>query len=165
MSKSGSFWMRITSIPSAARAVLMVAAIGLPQIANASEPWVDARMPVTQGLVVWLDAETLNEARHAAALEPLQEGDPLDVWSNGADARHSFVQPSDDAQPTYRTKDSFRAVHFESGYLAGNLRLLKRERDLGRRCRAVLFQQQPQFASVCIISPSTGELPRQRGRS
>ena len=66
----------------------------------AVERWADPRLTVTRGLVVWLDAARLPEARKAAGLAPLAEGDSIDLWPDGSGSKHHVAQKQAEAAIT-----------------------------------------------------------------
>src|SRR5262245_27375269 len=55
----------------------------LPWTARAIEPWADAKLPVKDGLALWLDAASIPKARAALRLPPLQ-AQMLDLWQDGS---------------------------------------------------------------------------------
>ena len=79
----------------------------------AVETWADRRLAVTRGLVVWLDATRLPEARKAAGLAPLAEGDPVDLWPDGSGGKRHVTKKRAEARPRYRPTGEFRAVRFD----------------------------------------------------
>ena len=76
------------------------------------ESWVDSRLPVTKGLVVWLDAAKLADSRKAANLPLLQAGAPVEIWPDGSGHQHHVTQPQSKLQPTYQVMDAFHSVRF-----------------------------------------------------
>ncbi len=72
-----------------------------------------ARLPVTRGLVLWLDAARLSEGRKAAGLAPLRDGDPVDVWPDASGGNRHVAQKDARARPVYRPTGDFQAVRFD----------------------------------------------------
>lgn len=81
--------------------------------AKAREPWADARLSVSDGLVVWLDAAKLAEGREALGKPSLNEGDVVDFWPDASGLARHVSQEVADARPTYRELDGFRSVRFD----------------------------------------------------
>lgn len=79
----------------------------------AVEAWTDSRLPVTRGLVLWLDASRLGEGRRAAGLGALKDGDPVDRWPDGSGGKRSLTQERAEARPIYRPTGDFHAVRFD----------------------------------------------------
>jgi putative heme-binding domain-containing protein len=64
------------------------------------EPWTDAKVPVKDGLLLWLDASRQPAAAtaHGAALA---DGDALATWYDGSGHHRDLTQPNESARPTY----------------------------------------------------------------
>src|SRR5208282_437939 len=77
------------------------------------EKWADRRLPVTAGLVLWLDAANLAEGRKALGQPPLREGDPLDLWPDASGTKRHVSQDQLANQPTYQRAGDFHAVRFD----------------------------------------------------
>jgi glucose/arabinose dehydrogenase len=77
------------------------------QSASAVEKWADTGLPVTDGLVVWLDASRL---RHA--IPPIKDGDALEHWPDGSGHKRNLSQSETRGRPTYRLSGDFHAVRF-----------------------------------------------------
>src|SRR3989442_13838135 len=58
----------------------------------ATEPWGDQRLPVKDGLEVWLDASRQNAARLAKQLPGLNDGRPVEGWFDGSGNQIDIVQ-------------------------------------------------------------------------
>src|SRR5688572_5948825 len=80
---------------NAATLLFLTAALGV-------EPWASQDLKVTDGLVVWLDAPRLNEARRAHELAPLKNGDKLAAWYDASASGRTVTQSDEKAQPTWR---------------------------------------------------------------
>ncbi len=83
----------------------------------AVEKWADARLSVTHGLVLWLDAARLTDAQKAQGHTPSQSDDPLAVWPDGSGQKRDLLQPQAKSQPLYRPTGDFHAVHFDGSGL------------------------------------------------
>jgi putative heme-binding domain-containing protein len=94
--------------------------VALPGMA--AERWTDSRMPVTAGLVTWLDAATLNAARQASGQAAHADGDPLELWPDGSGHKRDVRQPQTKSRPQYRPTGDFHAVRFDgaSQHLRGS---------------------------------------------
>src|ERR1700736_4867759 len=66
--------------------------------ARAVEPWADAKLPVTDGLELWLDAGRI-EAAHKANKEKLPADGKLAVWFDGSGKDRHLRQSAPSAQP------------------------------------------------------------------
>ena len=73
-------------------------------IASAQQPalesWADAKLPVKDGLVLWLDASTQPAASKAHDVA-LIEGDALATWYDGSGHHRDLAQPTESARPTF----------------------------------------------------------------
>ena len=81
-------------------------------LAEATEPWSDPRLPVSNGLVIWLDASRLTDAHQARGQQPVQNGDPLALWPDGSGHHRDLTQKEKKAQPVFQPTGDFHAVHF-----------------------------------------------------
>src|SRR5437773_12088886 len=71
--------------PCALAPVLLMTALFAPTASNGSvEAWANPKLPVTDGLVLWLDASRQNAARQARQLPLLADGSELAVWFDGS---------------------------------------------------------------------------------
>jgi putative heme-binding domain-containing protein len=61
--------------------------------ARAAEPWADERMPVKDGLMLWLDASHQPTAA--------RDGAAVAIWADGSGNRRHALQPAKDARPVY----------------------------------------------------------------
>ncbi|MGV3482839.1 MAG: ThuA domain-containing protein [Planctomycetaceae bacterium] len=93
---------------------LFACAIGNGSSAVAVEPWADDQLSITEGLVVWLDAATIQAARKTTGLTELKPGDPIQTWPNACSQQPDFVQNGAEAQPTYQPTGDFQAIRFEA---------------------------------------------------
>src|SRR5262245_47792686 len=81
-------------------------------VAGEPERWADARLPVRDGLTVWLDA-----TRQAAAWEAhgrlLVSGAEMDVWYDASGGGLDFVQAVRESQPRCLVVGDRAAVRFD----------------------------------------------------
>jgi putative heme-binding domain-containing protein len=77
------------------------------------EPWVDRRLPVTEGLQLWLDSTTLQEALHAEGGPPLQDQTALERWPDGSGNKRHFTQPDPPKRPQVRRVGQSWMVRFD----------------------------------------------------
>src|SRR5688500_12439627 len=88
----------------------------VPCAAPAAEPvrpkWADSKLKVSSGMLLWLDAATLNAAREASGLAKLTSDDSLESWPDGSGHGWNFSQADKAARPTYRDEDGLHAVRF-----------------------------------------------------
>lgn len=75
---------------------------------SAVEPWVDPRLPVTDGLELWLDASRLDAAAKSAKEPLIAANAKLAVWPDGSGKARHLRQSVDAARPTLlRIGESF----------------------------------------------------------
>jgi putative heme-binding domain-containing protein len=92
---------------------LFISAFTFEQALSA-EPWADDRLPVKDGLQVWLDASRENTARAAAKLPALTEGDDkVDVWHDASGNKRHATQKTAQAQPRFHADKDAAAVRFD----------------------------------------------------
>ncbi|HET6574052.1 MAG TPA: ThuA domain-containing protein [Fimbriiglobus sp.] len=84
---------------------LFALAVGPFSVARSAEPWSDSKLPVTDGLELWLDA-----ARPAD--KPRPPG-PLDVWMDGSGKGRHVRQPSEAARPRLLKHGNSQVVRFD----------------------------------------------------
>jgi putative heme-binding domain-containing protein len=96
--------------------LLIVSLAAIPSLAEscafAAEKWADPRLPVTNGLVVWLDAARLSKARAALGLPLLRDGDTLDQWPDASGHKRRLAQADPRVRPAYRPTGDFHAIRF-----------------------------------------------------
>jgi putative heme-binding domain-containing protein len=78
--------------------LVVAAAVGLGD-AGHPEAWADPRLPVREGLGLWLDAGRQGEAYAAAGRAGLLDGVQLGVWYDASGRGRDFVQRERAAQP------------------------------------------------------------------
>ncbi|WP_193213765.1 DUF7133 domain-containing protein [Luteolibacter marinus] len=64
--------------------------------------WADGRIPVTDGLELWLDATRENEAREAHYMNRLENGQGMEIWHDSSGRSRHLVQWSAEARPSFR---------------------------------------------------------------
>jgi putative heme-binding domain-containing protein len=77
------------------------------------EPWADAKLSVTRGLTLWLDAARLNAGRTTNAKPAIHGGLPIDIWPDASGNGLHLSQPDIAARPTFHDADGYRAVRFD----------------------------------------------------
>lgn len=75
----------------------LAAFLAVPTLAL--EPWAHSALPVKDGVVLWLDASRINEARKAAGQPALKVGDPIPLWPDASGGKRDARQGRADAQP------------------------------------------------------------------
>jgi putative heme-binding domain-containing protein len=77
------------------------------------EPWADAKMPVTNGLVAWFDGSKMVEAYQAEKRPTLKEGDPVEVWPDATGHKRNILQSKTPSKPKYAPTGAFHAIRFD----------------------------------------------------
>jgi putative heme-binding domain-containing protein len=93
------------------------------------EPWADARLTMTRGLTLWLDAGRQGPARTAHDKPALTAGGPVDVWYDASGNGLHLVQRSRPAMPRFVPAGDRAVVRFDGQ--AACLGLTGLNRDLG----------------------------------
>jgi len=91
-----------------------VSAMADDRTGPAIEKWGDKRMPVISGLSLWFDASKLSDAQLGSGRNPLQTGDPIEVWPDASGHHRDLTQKQTKAQPQFRPSGDFQAVYFDS---------------------------------------------------
>ena len=82
--------------------------------ANAQLPsWADRRLPVKDGVLVWLDAAAIPKAAQAAELPQIADGDRLARWFDASGNQRDFVQAKESDQPKLIQIDDGWSVRFD----------------------------------------------------
>ncbi|MBN9118555.1 MAG: ThuA domain-containing protein [Planctomycetes bacterium] len=97
--------------PLRATLVLLVA-FGGARSARAAEPWADEKLPVTNGLELWLDAGRIGAANTANNEKPAAGG-KLAVWFDGSGKGRHLRQPLAAARPTVVKVGAAAVVRFD----------------------------------------------------
>ena len=102
---------------SALALLVTIAALALPGAdaaqAPSPAPWADSAIPVTTGLVLWLDAGRLQAARAAHGRPGLLDGAACDAWYDGSGFGRHVVQNHQSAQPRFASAGEFAALRFD----------------------------------------------------
>jgi putative heme-binding domain-containing protein len=99
---------RMTSL----RTVLVVLGLFSALSASGAEPWADDKLPVTDGLELWLDASRI-DAANKANTEKLAAGGKLPVWYDGSGAGRHLKQPLAAKQPAVVKVGTNAIVRFD----------------------------------------------------
>jgi putative heme-binding domain-containing protein len=81
--------------------------------ASGLEPWADSRIPVADGLILWLDASHQASARDAQRAPAIPPDGSLGVWYDGSGAGHRMVQRVGEAQPRLVRSGDHAVVRFD----------------------------------------------------
>lgn len=81
----------------------------------AQEPWAGKDLPVSKGLVLWLDAKVQPDAwqAHQTRGVPLTDGRPLDLWFDGSGHKRHLLQRRTESQPSFHLVDGQAYVGFD----------------------------------------------------
>ncbi|MCW5558690.1 MAG: PQQ-dependent sugar dehydrogenase, partial [Verrucomicrobiae bacterium] len=80
----------------------------------AAEPWTDPRLPVTNGIALWLDASRQTAGRGAQGLGPLRSwADAPEALFDGSGHGRHFLQPLREARPAFRIDWGTTALAFD----------------------------------------------------
>ncbi|MDB6040413.1 MAG: hypothetical protein JWM99_4254 [Verrucomicrobiales bacterium] len=88
------------------------------------EPWTDERLPVRDGLELWLDASHETEARKVHQLAILLSGTPADFWHDGSGHKRDMSQRLPNARPKLIVTQQGAYFSFDGKddtFAAGNL--------------------------------------------
>jgi putative heme-binding domain-containing protein len=94
----------------AAIIVLLLFALVPAPCFSGSEPWADQNLKDRDGLILWLDASTLNRSREALGLPPVPASGPVDYWPDGSGSKTLFGQRLAESRPAYLALDTGQAV-------------------------------------------------------
>lgn len=97
--------------------------VALPA-AHALEPWADDKLPVTNGLELWLDAARQGNARTALKLTGLTANTATDTWFDGSGQNRHVSQRLQDSRPRFQplaNSASFRFDGKDDFFSAANL--------------------------------------------
>jgi putative heme-binding domain-containing protein len=107
------FYSQNTSLFSALWVISLAAQLASPAIGKAAEPWADTKLPVKDGLELWLDASAQNAARKARQLPLLSPDRPGDFWLDGSGKVRHLSQRVPDARPRFRQAATSAAFRFD----------------------------------------------------
>ena len=98
---------------------LLTFAVRLPAV----EPWSDAKMQLSDGLQLWLDASRQLDARQKLNLRPLPEGSRVDCWLDGSGHRRDLSQINRESTPQLRSGAGVAWISFDgqNDFLAATL--------------------------------------------
>jgi putative heme-binding domain-containing protein len=102
--------------PIVGRSILLLALlIALAQVrtACALEPWADDKLPVTNGLELWLDAARQNNARSALKLPSLSENSAADTWFDSSGLGRHVTQRLNDSRPRFHAVVNSASFRFD----------------------------------------------------
>src|SRR5262245_53926188 len=77
------------------------------------EKWADAKAPMPEGCIFWLDAARQPAAWQANNRQPLLTAAKLDVWYDGSGNGLHFMQRVKDAQPQFVQVGDRAAIRFD----------------------------------------------------
>jgi putative heme-binding domain-containing protein len=81
--------------------------------ARRTEPWADAKLPVTRGILLWLDAGRQAAARQAHGKPAPTDGGPVDVWYDSSGNGLNVVQRFRPSMPRFATAGDRAAIRFD----------------------------------------------------
>src|SRR5215204_5502450 len=81
-------------------------------LARAVEPWADPKLPVTDGLELWLDANRIEQGVPKTFLVATK-GDKLLIWADGSGKKRNLKQSTEAAQPTVVKVGDAKVVRFD----------------------------------------------------
>ena len=87
-------------------------ALGISE-GKALEPWADSKLPVKDGLELWLDATAQNAARNDRKLPLLTPDRAGDFWFDGSGKGRHVSQRVPDARPHFRQAGATAAFRFD----------------------------------------------------
>jgi len=92
--------------------LLAWAASGTPL--QAVEPWAEPRLPVKEGLTLWLDAGKVKEGRVALGIRGFdQTSRRIDVWPDASGMGHHLRQPKVESRPVLESSPGGSTVRFD----------------------------------------------------
>src|SRR5262249_20718979 len=100
--------------------VVLVAALVSTAVGRSAEPWADPKLPITDGLELWLDATRPGEKKRADG--------PLDIWSDASGKGRHVRQPAEASRPTLVHAGNSAAVRFDG--IDDHLRAVKQGAEL-----------------------------------
>jgi putative heme-binding domain-containing protein len=94
--------------------------------ARAVEPWADAKLPVTDGLELWLDAGRLEPGVPKTKLIAMRD-DKLIIWADASGKKRNLKQSTEAAQPTVVKVGEAKVVRFDG--VANHMRIINQKGD------------------------------------
>jgi putative heme-binding domain-containing protein len=101
--------LRRAFAPCFSAAILALTGLSL----GAAEPWADVKLPVQDGLELWLDGPGQNAARRTKQLPQLVHEGPVDFWFDGSGKGRHLAQRVPDARPRFRQIGDSAAFRFD----------------------------------------------------
>src|SRR5688500_12623174 len=94
-----------STMKTTARLVFLCGALVLCAGPNvwAAEKWADPKLPVTEGLELWLDAARLPAANEANGVSPPRAGGGVSVWYDASGRKRDARQDGPGRRPQFRT--------------------------------------------------------------
>ncbi len=92
----------------AAIAFCVLASGALAGPAGAAEKWAHPGLHVTGGLVLWLDAGRIPEARRGRGLPEVRDGGPLDIWHDASGHGRHLIQKDAATRPLFQADGAVR---------------------------------------------------------
>lgn len=107
--------------------VVLLGLQGLPALAL--EPWIDAQLPLTNHIELWLDGSRQVGVRQLQGARWLSEGAPIDRWIDGSGRKRDALQWVRESMPQFRSGGGVAWARFDgrNDYLAidtGGLQLI-----------------------------------------
>src|SRR5262249_781154 len=86
--------------------------LGFSLCARGVEPWADKKLPVTDGLELWLDASRIEPGVQGTFLIATKDGKVL-IWADASGKKHNMQQSRAEAQPTLGKVGDAQIVCFD----------------------------------------------------
>jgi len=83
------------------------------QTTTQTTTWADKNLSAREGLVLWLDANSIQAERKSKKQPQLKEGDSLGAWRDASGNERDFVQPQPDNQPRLVQVGNAWSVRFD----------------------------------------------------
>jgi len=78
---------------------------------RALEPWADEKLPVKDGLELWLDASRENIG--SAGFRPIPQGGPIDIWHDASGKKRHVRQPVPEFRPHFFGLATWASIRFD----------------------------------------------------
>jgi len=92
---------------------VVIALLLVRSLDAAPAEWGDRRLPVSDGLIIWLDAAGQSAARAAHQRGAIESGGLVDVWYDSSGRGHHLVQRTQSAQPRFLAAGQSGVVGFD----------------------------------------------------
>jgi len=93
--------------------VLVLCALLLPCGGRAAEPWTDDRLPVQEGVEMWLDASAQAAARRSLQWPAPAPGGSVDFLLDGSGRARHLAAPAPGARPRFRQESQAAFLSFD----------------------------------------------------